>query len=63
MRMGGPREAVWHAMIRANYGCTHFVVGRDHAGPSSKNDNGEPFYGAYQAHELLQSVSDDIVSQ
>jgi sulfate adenylyltransferase len=52
MRMGGPREAVWHAIIRKNYGCTHLVVGRDHAGPGS-DSSGKPFYGPYQAQELL----------
>jgi len=48
MRMGGPREAMWHAIIRKNYGCTHLVVGRDHAGPG-KDSNGEDFYGPYDA--------------
>ena len=53
MRMGGPREAVWHAIIRKNYGCTHFIVGRDHAGPG-KDSSGTPFYGPYDAQELLE---------
>ena len=53
MRMGGPREAVWHAIIRKNYGVTHFIVGRDHAGPGS-DSNGKPFYGPYDAQELLR---------
>jgi len=52
MRMGGPREALWHAIIRKNYGASHFIVGRDHAGPG-KDANGKPFYGAYDAQELL----------
>ncbi len=53
MRMGGPREAVWHAIIRKNYGCTHFIVGRDHAGPG-KDSSGKPFYGPYDAQQLLE---------
>ena len=60
MRMAGPREAVWHAIIRKNYGCTHFVVGRDHAGPSYKKKDGSDFYGPYDAQELLESVADEI---
>jgi sulfate adenylyltransferase len=53
MRMGGPREAVWHAIIRKNHGCTHLIVGRDHAGPGS-DSSGNPFYGPYDAQELLK---------
>jgi sulfate adenylyltransferase len=59
MRMGGPREAVWHAIIRKNFGCTHLIVGRDHAGPGS-NSAGEPFYGPYDAQELLQQHEAEI---
>jgi sulfate adenylyltransferase len=59
MRMGGPREAVWHAIIRKNYGCTHFIVGRDHAGPGSDSD-GKPFYGPYDAQMLLAAHQDEL---
>ena len=52
MRMGGPRECVWHAIIRKNHGCSHLIVGRDHAGPG-KDSSGKPFYGPYEAQQLL----------
>ncbi len=59
MRMAGPREALWHAIIRRNYGANHLIVGRDHAGPG-KNSAGEPFYGPYDAQELVQQFSAEI---
>jgi sulfate adenylyltransferase len=59
MRMGGPREALWHAIIRRNYGANHLIVGRDHAGPG-KDSQGNPFYGPYDAQELVQSFSQEI---
>ena len=59
MRMGGPREALWHAIIRKNYGCTHLIVGRDHAGPG-KDSNGEDFYGPYDAQVLLKEHADEL---
>lgn len=60
MRMYGPRSALFHAIIRKNYGCTHFVVGRDHAGPSYKKENGDDFFEPYAAQELLQEYADVI---
>jgi sulfate adenylyltransferase len=59
MRMGGPREAIWHAIIRRNHGCTHLVVGRDHAGPG-KDSTGKPFYGPYDAQELMQKHEEEL---
>jgi sulfate adenylyltransferase len=59
MRMGGPREAVWHAIIRKNYGCTHFIVGRDHAGPGN-DSNGKPFYGPYDAQQLMKQFEKEL---
>lgn len=59
MRMGGPREAVWHAIIRRNYGANHLIVGRDHAGPGP-DSNGDPFYGPYDAQDLVMKFADEL---
>ncbi|NNE81055.1 MAG: bifunctional sulfate adenylyltransferase/adenylylsulfate kinase [Silicimonas sp.] len=59
MRMAGPREAVWHGLIRKNHGCTHMIVGRDHAGPG-KNSAGDDFYGPYDAQDLFRTHQDEI---
>ncbi|ODV86301.1 hypothetical protein CANARDRAFT_6790 [[Candida] arabinofermentans NRRL YB-2248] len=59
MRMAGDREAVWHAIIRKNYGATHFIVGRDHAGPGS-NSKGVNFYGPYDAQVLVERFSNEL---
>ena len=59
MRMGGPREALWHAIIRKNYGCNFLIVGRDHAGPGN-DKNGNPFYGPYDAQELLVKHENEL---
>ncbi len=59
MRMGGPREAIWHAIIRKNHGCTQLIVGRDHAGPGSDSD-GNPFYGPYDAQEMVIKHQEEL---
>ena len=59
MRLAGPREALWHSLIRRNYGANHFIVGRDHASPGV-DENGKPFYGPYEAVELVKKFSDEI---
>jgi len=59
MRLAGPREAVWHALIRRNYGANHLIVGRDHAGPGN-DSQGNPFYGPYDAQELVQQYGAEL---
>ena len=59
MRVAGPREALWHAIIRRNYGANHLIVGRDHAGPGV-DSKGEPFYGPYDAQELVAKYEEEI---
>ena len=59
MRMAGPREALWHALIRQNHGATHFIVGRDHAGPGN-DARGRPFYDPYAAQDLVERHRDEL---
>ena len=59
MRLAGPREALWHMIIRRNYGANHFIIGRDHASPG-KDSMGKPFYGPYDAQELAAKFQDEI---
>src|SRR3989449_1949081 len=59
MRMAGPREALWHALIRRNHGANHFIVGRDHASPGN-DSTGQPFYGPYDAQELVEKYSAEL---
>ena len=59
MRMAGPREALWHAIIRRNFGANNFIIGRDHASPGKASD-GTPFYGPYDAQELVEKYSEEI---
>jgi sulfate adenylyltransferase len=59
MRLAGPKEALWHAIIRRNYGANHLIVGRDHAGPGL-DSSGRPFYGPYDAQELAEQYADEI---
>lgn len=59
MRMAGPREALWHMIVRKNYGCTHFIVGRDHAGPG-KDSDGKDFYTPEAARELALQYAPEI---
>jgi sulfate adenylyltransferase len=59
MRFAGPREAIWHAIIRRNYGATHMIIGRDHAGPG-KDSRGEPFYEPYEAQLMFEQYAGEI---
>jgi sulfate adenylyltransferase len=59
MRLAGPREALWHALIRRNYGANHIIIGRDHAGPGN-DSNGKPFYQPYAAQELVQQFEPEL---
>jgi len=59
MRLGGPREALWHMIIRRNYGATHFIVGRDHAGPGN-DSQGKPIYGPYEAQEMAEKYAAEL---
>ena len=59
MRLAGPREALWHAIIRRNYGANHLIIGRDHASPG-KDSTGQPFYGPSEGQDFVEQFSDEI---
>jgi sulfate adenylyltransferase len=59
MRMAGPREVLWHMIIRRNYGANHLIVGRDHAGPGNDSE-GKPFYGPYESQEIAEQYSAEL---
>ncbi|MCF8067565.1 MAG: bifunctional sulfate adenylyltransferase/adenylylsulfate kinase [Desulfobacterales bacterium] len=59
MRMAGPREALLHAIIAKNFGCTHFIIGNDHASPGT-DQHGKRFYGTYDAHNLAEKFSEEL---
>lgn len=59
MRMAGPREALWHAIIRRNHGANYFIIGRDHAGPGNDSHD-RPFYGPYEAQMMLTQYGEEL---
>ena len=59
MRMAGPREALWHALIRRNFGANHLIVGRDHASPG-KDSQDRPFYGPYDAQQIVAKYAEEL---
>jgi len=59
MRLAGPKEALWHAIIRRNHGANYFIIGRDHAGPGN-DSHGKPFYGPYEAQAMMEQYSDEL---
>ena len=58
-RLAGPREALWHAIVRKNFGCSHFIVGQDHASPGADGD-GRPFYGLYDAQRMAMEHEEEL---